>query len=94
MSPTGNEPNSPLLLASLSSLPGELCLAVAEECDQQSLIALSMTNRKFQRLADPYDDSRYTLMQNFLVSAQYFRRWQGEGFACFSCDKVLPKSRF
>jgi hypothetical protein len=94
MSPTSGKPNSPLLLASLSSLPEELCLAVIEKCDMASIIALSMTNRKFQRLADPYHKSRHSQMLEFLAKAQDFPQWQGEGFACFSCDKVLPKSRF
>jgi hypothetical protein len=107
MSPTSGKPNSPLLLASLSSLPEELCLPVIENCDMPSIIALSMTNRKFQRLADPNGKARHSLMLEFLAKAQDFPQWQlrGEfqrlregwrkcGYICYTCKKVLPSDRF
>jgi hypothetical protein len=84
-------------LASLPGLPYELSVAVIEQCDMSSLIALSETSRQFQRLADPYDKSRRSLMESFLIEAQTFPRWQQDpqdGFACFSCTKVLPRARF
>jgi hypothetical protein len=70
---------------------------VIEKCDMPSLTALSETSRQFQRLADPYDKSRRSLMEEFLIEAQAFPRWQQDqqdGFACFSCTKVLPRARF
>jgi hypothetical protein len=84
-------------LASLPGLPYELSVAVIEQCDMSSLIALSETSRQFQRLADPYDKSRRSLMEEFLIEAQTFPRWQQDqqdGFACFSCTNVLPRNSF
>jgi hypothetical protein len=33
------------------------------------------------------------MLQDFLIEAQAFPRWQ-DGFACFTCAKVLPRVRF
>jgi hypothetical protein len=90
MSTVNNQTDVPLLAA----LPEELCMAVVETLDMQSIIALSQTSRQFHRLADPYDDSRRSQMREFLANAQYFPRWLAGGFACFSCAKVLPRDRF
>jgi hypothetical protein len=52
MSTVNNKANAP----ALESPPEELCMAVVEILDMQSIIALSQTNRQFHRLADPYDE--------------------------------------
>lgn len=81
--------------AALSSLPEELHLAIIEKLDVASLFALSRTSRQFQRLADPLDTSRRCALEDFLIEAQYFARWQAQdGFACFTCSKVLPRNDF
>jgi hypothetical protein len=69
-------------------------MAVVEILDMQSIIALSQTNRQFHRLADPYDESRRSQLRQFLTRAQSFPRWLADGFACFTCTKVLPRDRF
>jgi hypothetical protein len=90
MSTVDNNANTPTLAA----LPEELCMAIVDVLDIPSLIALSQTSRQFHRLADPYDDSRRSQMREFLAKAQYFPRWLADGFACFTCTKVLPRDRF
>jgi hypothetical protein len=82
--------NKPPLLA---TLPEELCLKIIEKLDMSSIIALSQTSRRFKRLSDPTDESRRSLLHEFLIEVQAFPRWQ-DGFACFTCAKVLPRSRF
>jgi hypothetical protein len=49
MSTVNNKANAP----AMEPLPEELCMAVVEILDMQSIIALSQTNRQFHRLADP-----------------------------------------
>lgn len=90
MSTAVDRPAAPLL----GALPEELCLAVIEELDISSIIALSQTSQRFSRLANPTDESRRSIMNDFLIEAQAFPRWQRDGFACFACTKVLPRSKF
>jgi hypothetical protein len=87
---TNDDSNKAPLLA---TLPEELCLAIIEKLDMSSIIALSKTNRQFNRLSDPTAKSRRPMLYEFLLEAQTFPRWQ-DGFACFTCAKVLPRSRF
>lgn len=77
----------------LADLPEELSLAIIEELDMASVFALSKTCRQFQRLANPADESRRDKLQDFLLEVQSFPRWS-DGFACFSCAKVLPRESF
>jgi hypothetical protein len=77
----------------LATLPEELCLAIIEKLDISSIIALSQTSRRFNRLSDPTEESRHSQMIKFLVEVQAFPRWKN-GFACFFCLKVLPRCRF
>lgn len=83
-----NSPPSSLLV-----LPEELSLAIIEELDMASIIALSQTCRQFHRLSNPHDPSKRDELLDFLLKAQDFPRWK-DGFACFSCTKVLPRERF
>jgi len=107
MSTTNDNPEtSQVSLASLSGLPEELCLAVIEQCDMPSIIALSQTSHHFHRLANPKNDCRRAQMQEFLTKAQTFPRWQPQdwekyrdgwrrcGYACYTCKQVLPSDRF
>lgn len=94
MGTANDEPGAPLPFASLPGLPEELCIAVVEQCDMPSIIAFSQTSHHFHRLANPKDDCRRAQMQEFLVKAQTFPRWQEDGFACFSCFKILPRNEF
>jgi hypothetical protein len=87
---TVDDSNKPPLLA---TLPEELCLNIIEKLDMRSIISLSQTSRQFNRLSDPTDESKRSLLREFLLEAQTFPRWK-DGFACFTCAKVLPRSRF
>lgn len=78
---------------SLSTIPEELCLSIIEKMDMSSIIALSQTNRFFNRLSDPTEKSRRSELEDFSIEVQSFPRWQ-DGFACFSCAKVLPRHSF
>jgi len=60
----------------------------------RSIITLSQTNQLFHRLSDPTDPARRLLLEDYLIDAQAFTRWQGRGFACFSCTKVLFHDSF
>ena len=94
MCPSDNNPAA-LPLASLPGLPEELCLAVIEQCDMSSMIALLQTSRRFYKLIDPHDKARRPQMEEFLIKAQSFTRYQEQdGFACFACTKILPRSNF
>jgi hypothetical protein len=94
MCPSDNNPAA-LPLASLPGLPEELCLAVIEQCDMSSMIALLQTSRRFYKLIDPHDKARRPQMEEFLIEAQFFPRYQEQdGFACFACTKILPRSNF
>lgn len=83
--------------SSLADLPEELSLAIIEELDMASIFNLSHTSRKFHRLADPADPSKREKRLDFLFEAQNFSRrgtHQDDGFACFSCAKVLSRNNF
>jgi hypothetical protein len=77
----------------LVDLPEELSLAIIEQLDMASIFALSQTCRQFHKLADPADEARRGELHDFLLEVQYFDRWS-DGFACFSCNKVLPRESF
>lgn len=87
---TQNDNHSP---PSLDALREELQLAIIDTLDIASVFALSQVDRHFNRLANPFAKSRRHGLDDFLVSAQTFPRWQ-DGFACFLCLKVLPRNRF
>jgi hypothetical protein len=94
MCPVDTNPTPPPQ-ASLPGLPEELCIAIIDECDIPSLIALSQTSRLFNRLIDPFAPSLYWQMRDFLIKSQSFPYAQAiDGFACFICTKVLPRSNF
>lgn len=76
-------------MANLESLPEEMCIEIFEKLDIQSIIMLSQTNRLFARLCDPADDSRRGILERFLIDAQAFPRWREDGYACFTCNKIL-----
>ena len=78
----------------LAALPEELCLAIIDELDMPSIFALSETSRFFNRLANPTADSRRPLLTEFLLEAQDLPRWKRTRFACFACNKILPRHRF
>ena len=80
------------LLASLPGLPQELCLAVIEQCDMPSILALSQTSRHFHRLANPYDKSRQSLMTDFLIKVQDFHAEQ-DGFVQTIQETLLHSVR-
>ena len=88
--PQVSDNDSPSFLA---DLPEELNIAIIKELDMASIIALSQTSKQFHRLANPKDDSRRPELQEFLLGVQFFPRWE-DGFACFSCAKVLPREKF
>jgi hypothetical protein len=75
-------------------LPEELYLAIIDHLPIPSIIALSQTNRLFNRVANPTSESKSPLLNAFLIEAQHFSRWRGDGFACFVCDRILPRRRF
>jgi len=77
----------------LVDLPEELNLAIIEELDIASIFALSQTCRHFHKLANPADEARRGELQDFLLEVQDFDRWS-DGFACFSCNKVLHRKSF
>jgi len=85
--------NNERLLA-LATLPEEICIAITDTLNMPSIIYLSQTNRLFHRLSNPVDSSRHVLLEEFLIEAQAYRRWQGCGFACFSCMRVLHRHSF
>jgi hypothetical protein len=75
-------------------LPEELYLAIIDHLPMPSIIALSQTNRLFNRVANLTSDLKRPQLNAFLISAQASPRWRGDGFACFVCTKVLPRRRF
>jgi hypothetical protein len=76
-----------------AALPEEICIGVIEELDMPSIFALSQTCRRFLRLSDPSDECRRHQLEAYLIQVQAFPRWL-DGFACFSCLKVLPRGNF
>lgn len=89
-----DETKSASTLSISSTLPEEICLTIVENLDIRAVFALSRSSRRFHRLSNPYDQCRRTSLENFLLEAQYFPRWRGDGFACFSCQKILLRESF
>jgi hypothetical protein len=84
--PDGKEPP-------FTALPEEICIGVIEELDMPSMFALSRTCQRFRRLSDPSDECRRHQLEAYLIQVQAFPRWP-DGFACFSCLRVLPRGNF
>jgi hypothetical protein len=85
--------NSDVKGPSFTGLPEEIWIVVIEELDMPSIFALSQTCRRFRRLSDPNDKCRRHQLEAYLIQVQAFPRWL-DGFACFSCLKVLPRANF
>jgi hypothetical protein len=75
-----------------ATLPEEICIGVIEELDMPSIFALSRTCQQFRRLSDPSDERRRHQLEAYLIQVQA-SRWL-DGFACFSCLRVLPRRNF
>jgi len=92
MPPTNLNPTNPSLF---TLLPEELYLPILDNLPIPSILALSQTSQQFNRIANPTSDSkRRSLLITFLIEAQAFSRWRGDGFACFVCCKILPRRNF
>lgn len=89
--------NSPADVSSLllSTLPEEVYLLILDHLPIPSILALSQTSKSFNRIVNPTcDPKRRLLLDEFLVEAQNFPRWRGDGFACFVCVGIFPRRRF
>ncbi|SMY24091.1 unnamed protein product [Zymoseptoria tritici ST99CH_1A5] len=78
----------------LTTLPEDLCLDIVEHLDMASVFALVQTNRFFHRLAEPHNLTQPWLLDDFLCEQQWADRWFRDGYACFTCKKVLDVSHF
>lgn len=62
----------------------------------------SRTNRRFHRLSNPRDSTRRAQLHHFLIEVQESPSWnpeaeryvEGDRFACFHCESVLPVEHF
>ena len=81
-------------MVNLVELPAELHLEIVEQLDVLSLIMLSGVNKLFNELCDWKHTSRRDELHDRLCEAQFYARRTQDGYACFSCCKVLSGDCF
>ena len=95
MSPSDPNPNPNDSPSPLALLPEELYLSLLAHLPIPSTLALSQTSKTLNRIANPTASLNLRpKLHDFLISAQAFPRWRGDGLACFVCLKILPRRRF